>query len=259
MHSVKLYSLGLLLLLGACEKVKTETPFVWPARDLEIAVDTSPMSLETQGQKISYLVGMDNARNIKAMEIDFDNNAFNRGFADGLSAAEPQLSEEQIATVVKAFETEMMAKRETQQKVQEEATALQADSNSSEGVEFLTANGVKEGVSTTVSGLQYKVITAGDGAKPTVESTVEVHYAGRLLDGTEFDSSIKRGVPAQFGVTQVIPGWTEALQLMSEGATWELYIPADLAYGPGGQGPIGPNQMLIFEVQLLQANVADES
>ena len=101
---------------------------------------------------------------------------------------------------------------------------------------------------------------AGAGVKPTVSSTVEVHYVGRLLDGTEFDSSVKRGVAAQFGVTQVIAGWTEALQLMSEGAKWELYIPAALAYGPGGTGPIGPNSALIFEVELLQANVSvDES
>ena len=100
------------------------------------------------------------------------------------------------------------------------------------------------------------MISAGSGAKPTVDSTVEVHYAGRLLDGTEFDSSVKRGVPATFGVTQVIAGWTEALQLMPQGSKWELYIPADLAYGPGGTGPIGPNQMLIFEVELLNANVS---
>ena len=250
MHSVKLYSLGVLLLLGACDQVKTETPVI---------PDAQSESLETQGQKISYLFGMDNARNIKAMEIDFDDEAFQRGFSDGLSDAEPQLNEEQIAAVVKAFEAQMMAKRDAQQKQQEEATALQAGSNGTEGAEFLAANQAKEGVVTTDSGLQYTVITAGSGAKPTSDSTVEVHYAGRLLDGTEFDSSIKRGVPAQFGVTQVIPGWTEALQLMSEGATWELYIPAELAYGPGGQGPIGPNQVLIFEVQLLQANVSGES
>jgi FKBP-type peptidyl-prolyl cis-trans isomerase len=101
-------------------------------------------------------------------------------------------------------------------------------------------------------------MNTGDGPKPTADSTVEVHYAGRLLDGTEFDSSVKRGVPAQFGVTQVIPGWTEVLQLMPEGSKWEVYIPSNLAYGPGGTGPIGPNSTLIFEVELLQANVSEE-
>jgi len=133
--------------------------------------------------------------------------------------------------------------------------SAQSETNADEGTAFLAENAGLEGVKTTESGLQYKVLTAGEGPKPTVDSTVEVHYAGRLLDGTEFDSSIKRGVPAQFGVTQVIAGWTEALQLMSEGSKWELYIPANLAYGPGGTGPIGPNATLIFEVELLQANI----
>jgi FKBP-type peptidyl-prolyl cis-trans isomerase len=141
------------------------------------------------------------------------------------------------------------------QKVEQEAKDLESDANLKEGAAFLEANGAKEGVVTTESGLQYKVVTQGTGSKPTKESTVEVHYAGKLLDGTEFDSSIKRGVPVKFGVTQVIPGWTEALQLMSEGSKWELYIPADLGYGAGGQGPIGPNSVLIFEVELLKADV----
>ena len=101
-------------------------------------------------------------------------------------------------------------------------------------------------------------MNTGVGPKPSADSTVEVHYAGRLLDGTEFDSSVKRGVPTQFGVTQVIPGWTEVLQLMPEGSKWEVYIPSNLAYGPGGTGPIGPNSTLIFEVELLQANVSEE-
>jgi FKBP-type peptidyl-prolyl cis-trans isomerase FklB len=170
------------------------------------------------------------------------------------------LSEEVIAETVKAFETDMMAKRDEMQKAEQQSTELQAEGNAIAGTEFLAVNGAKEGVTTTESGLQYKVLTAGTGVKPNTSSTVEVHYAGRLLDGTEFDSSVKRGVPAQFGVTQVIAGWTEALQLMPEGSKWELYIPAALAYGPGGTGPIGPNSTLIFEVELLQANVgADES
>lgn len=123
---------------------------------------------------------------------------------------------------------------------------------------FMTTNGAKEGVVTTESGLQYKVLTAGTGPKPSANSTVEVHYAGRLLDGTEFDSSIKRGVPVKFGVTQVIPGWTEALQLMPEGSRWEVYIPDNLAYGDTGQGPIGPNEILIFYIELLKSNVTSQ-
>ena len=113
----------------------------------------------------------------------------------------------------------------------------------------------KEGVTTTASGLKYIVLSVGTGSIPTVDSTVEVHYAGRLLDGTEFDSSIRRGVPAQFGVTQVIEGWVEVLQLMPEGSKWEVYIPSDLAYGEKGSGSIGKNQDLIFEIELLQSNI----
>jgi FKBP-type peptidyl-prolyl cis-trans isomerase len=214
--------------------------------------------LETQDQKISYLLGMDNGKNIQTIGIEIDNGAFQQGFNDGLTNAEPKLSEEQIAEAIKAFETVMTAKREEMEQAEQQASQMQADANLEEGSAFLAANGAKEGVTTTDSGLQYKVLVAGSGAVPTVDSMVEVHYAGRLLDGTEFDSSIKRGVPAQFGVTQVIAGWTEALQLMTEGSKWELYIPAGLAYGPGGTGPIGPNATLIFEVELLQANVKTE-
>jgi FKBP-type peptidyl-prolyl cis-trans isomerase len=212
--------------------------------------------LQTQDQKISYLLGMDNGKNIQTIGIEIDNAAFQQGFNDGLNNAEPQLTEEQIAEAIKAFETVMTAKREEMQQAEQQASQMQADANLAEGSAFLAENGAKEGVITTESGLQYRVLVAGSGAKPSVDSMVEVHYAGRLLDGTEFDSSVKRGVPAQFGVTQVIAGWTEALQLMPEGSKWELYIPADLAYGPGGTGPIGPNATLIFEVELLQANVA---
>jgi FKBP-type peptidyl-prolyl cis-trans isomerase len=175
-----------------------------------------------------------------------------------LRGDKPSLSDEQIAEVIKSFEIEMKAKQETMVAEQQKSVSAQSDSNAAEALAFLTANGTKEGVVTTDTGLQYRVLIEGDGAQPSVESTVEVHYAGRLLDGTEFDSSVKRGVPAQFGVTQVIAGWTEALQLMPEGSKWELYIPADLAYGPGGSGPIGPNSLLIFEVELLQANIVSE-
>ena len=175
-----------------------------------------------------------------------------------LSNAEPQLTEEDIAATIQAFEVMMTAKRDEMQQAEQQATQMQAEANLQEGSAFLAENGAKEGVTTTDTGLQYKVLVAGTGDKPGIDSMVEVHYSGRLLDGTEFDSSVKRGVPAQFGVTQVIAGWTEALQLMSEGAKWELYIPADLAYGPGGTGPIGPNQTLIFEVELLKANISTE-
>jgi len=217
--------------------------------------EIAPITLDTQGQQISYLLGMDNGKGIQSTGIELDVKAYQQGFVDGVEDVQSKLSEEQAAEAIQAFQAQMMAKREEMQKAEQEALELQGTANLDEGKAFLEANAAKEGVVTTESGLQYKVITAGTGSKPTAESVVEVHYAGRLLDGTEFDSSIKRGVPVKFGVTQVIAGWTEALQLMPEGSKWELYIPADLAYGAGGQGPIGPNSVLIFEVELLQADV----
>ena len=242
MNLVKILPLTALLALSACDsEAKKE------------------VSLDTQEQKISYLMGLDSGKNILSMDMGFDQDAFLSGQDAGLTDAQPSLSEEQIDEAVAIFRDQMMAKEQAMQKEQEGMVALQSDTNAIEGAEFLALNGAKEGVTTTASGLQYRVLTAGTGPTPTAESTVEVHYAGRLLDGTEFDSSIKRGVPTQFGVTQVIAGWTEGLQLMTEGSKWELYIPSDLAYGPGGTGPIGPNATLIFEVELLQANVPDEN
>ena len=209
--------------------------------------------IETQDQKVSYLMGIENGKGIGSTGIELDLTAYQQGFSDGVAKLESKLDEEETSKVIQEFQKQMMAKREEMEKEQQQAAELESAANLKEGAAFLEA--AKEGVVTTESGLQYKVITAGTGAKPSAKSTVEVHYAGRLLDGTEFDSSIKRGVPVKFGVTQVIPGWTEALQLMPEGSKWELYIPADLGYGAGGQGPIGPNAVLIFEVELLQADV----
>ena len=249
MKIVKLHPIALFVSLTACDQFTDSA--VETVEPVEAAV-----ALDSQVQRISYLMGMQNAISTGAIELDQE--AYDVGFTDGLAGKPPAISEEVIAETVAAFQAEMVAKQEEQQKQAEESKAMASDGNIKEGAEFLTANAAKEGVVTTESGLQYKIITAGSGSVPTAESTVEVHYAGRLLDGTEFDSSIKRGVPAQFGVTQVIAGWTEALQLMPEGSKWELYIPAELAYGPGGTGPIGPNQTLIFEVELLKANISTE-
>ena len=222
----------------------------------EKAKEAEVVTIDTQNQKVSYLMGMENGKGIGSTGIDLDLAAYQQGFADGVAKLESKLSEEETSATIQAFQQQMMAKREEMQKAEQEAAELESKANLKEGAAFLETNGAKEGVVTTESGLQYKIITAGTGVKPSKESTVEVHYAGRLLDGTEFDSSIKRGVPVKFGVTQVIPGWTEALQLMTEGSKWELYIPADLGYGAGGQGPIGPNSVLIFEVELLTADVS---
>jgi len=170
-----------------------------------------------------------------------------KGMEAALSGAEPAISQEEAMQVQQAFQQKMQAKREAD--MQAAATKNKAD-----GEAFLAANKSKDGVKTTESGLQYVVVTEGTGAKPAVTDTVKVHYTGTLLDGTKFDSSVDRGQPAQFALNAVIPGWTEALQLMPVGSKYTLWIPSELAYGdramPGS--PIGPNSTLKFEVELLE-------
>ncbi|RLA40705.1 MAG: hypothetical protein DRQ64_04025 [Gammaproteobacteria bacterium] len=211
------------------------------------------VALESEIQKVSYIMGTNIGGQIKGEAFEVDIPSLTLGLSDAVAGNEPKLSEDEVKAVIESFQAKMMAEQEASAK-------LVAETNIKEGEVFLAENAKKDDVVVLESGLQYKVITAGTGATPAPENTVEVHYVGTLLDGTEFDSSVKRGVPAQFGVTQVIPGWVEALQLMKEGAKWELYVPAGLAYGPGGTGGlIGPNQTLIFEVELLKASTGDDA
>jgi len=171
-------------------------------------------------------------------------------FANGVAAVyegkKPEMTYEQAKQTVQEFFMQL-------EKEMQEANQKAAKQNREIGEAFLSENAKREGVKTTASGLQYEVLESGNGAQPTANDRVEVHYTGKLIDGTVFDSSVERGVPATFGVTQVIPGWVEALQLMHEGDQWRLYIPSDLAYGPNGAGGlIGPDTTLIFDVQLLR-------
>lgn len=226
------------LILVGCEEASK------PKADASVAA-----ALESEIQKVSYIMGTNIGGQIKGEAFEVDIPSLTLGLSDAVAGNEPKLSEDEVKAVIEAFQAKMMAEQEASAK-------LVAETNIKEGEVFLAENAKKEGVVVLESGLQYKILTAGTGAIPTPENTVEVHYKGTLIDGTEFDSSFKRGVPAQFGVTQVIPGWVEALQLMKEGAKWELYVPAGLAYGPGGTGGlIGPNQTLIFEVELLKASM----
>jgi len=198
--------------------------------------------LKNQKDKISYIIGMDIGTNLKKQSIDIDSNILAKGVKDALAGTKPLLTEQEIQETMMAFQKEMMAKQ-----------AEVAKKNKAEGEVFLTENKKKEGVKTLLSGLQYKVIKAGTGKKPKSTDTVTAHYRGTLINGTEFDSSYKRGQPATFPVSGgMIPGWTEALQLMEEGAKWQLFIPPNLAYGEQGAGrDIGPNATLIFEIELV--------
>jgi FKBP-type peptidyl-prolyl cis-trans isomerase FklB len=183
--------------------------------------------------------------NFKNQAVDVDPDILAQGLKDGISGAKPLLTPQEVQEVMGSFEKEMMAK-------QEERKKTIGAKNQKEGEEFLAENKKKEGIQTLPSGMQYKVIKAGSGKKPTLTDTVTTHYRGTLIDGKEFDSSYRRGKPATFPVNGVIRGWTEALQLMEEGAKWQLFIPSSLAYGERGAGQmIGPHATLIFEVELI--------
>ena len=204
------------------------------------------VALDSNLSKVSYGIGLNIAQNFKQQKLELDQPAFDKGLADGFAEAEPALKQEVIMAAMQEFQKQQQEKMLTERKLAE-------DENKTAGEKFLTDNKAKEGVVTTESGLQYKVITAGEGAKPTAADTVVVHYRGTLINGEEFDSSYSRNQPATFGVGSVIPGWTEALQLMAVGSKYELVIPSELAYGAGGAGAkIGPNATLVFEVELLE-------
>ena len=200
---------------------------------------------ETETEKLSYSMGLDLGNYLKAMGSDLDLNTLKIGIEDGFSGAEPKMSKEEITAVQQAFAAKMKAQQEAQQ-------VELLEKNQVAGQAFLEENKKKDGVMVTESGLQYQVLSEGEGPKPTAEDTVRVDYVGTLIDGTEFDSSIKRGEPAVFGVGQVIPGWSEALQLMGVGSKYRVVIPAELAYGETGAPPvIEPNSVLVFEIDLL--------
>lgn len=201
--------------------------------------------LKNQKDKVSYSIGMEIGKSFKRQSIDIDPDLLLKGMKDALSGRKALLSDEEIRETMTAFQKEMMAK-------QQELAKKLGEKNKKEGEAFLAKNKKREGVVTLPSGLQYKVVKAGNGKKPKATDTVTTHYRGSLIDGTEFDSSYRRGQPVSFPVTGVIPGWTEALQLMDEGAKWQLFIPPDLAYGERGAGrDIGPNATLIFEIELI--------
>ena len=202
--------------------------------------------METHMDKVSYIIGRQIGGDFKNQGIEATVSAFTKGFETALAGTESEINEQDTAEIMNAFQVEMAAKA---QKMAAEAGAANVEA----GAAFLEANKAKEGVEVTASGLQYKSIKAGEGATPTAEQTVEVHYEGTLIDGTVFDSSYQRGQTTSFPVNGVIAGWTEALQLMKEGDVWELTIPSDLAYGErGAGGQIGPNSVLNFKVELIK-------
>jgi FKBP-type peptidyl-prolyl cis-trans isomerase len=227
MNKLLLSAVGLALALTACDK-------------------GGKSKLDTDTEKFSYAIGMDIGRSLKRLDTEIDSAALRQGVQDVLDDKETLLTQEQVVEVMTSFSQKI-------QKEQEEKQKAAAGKNAEEAKKFFAENGKKEGVKTTKSGLQYQVITEGKGDHPKATDRVSVHYTGKLLDGTTFDSSVERGQPATFPLNAVIPGWTEGLQLMTVGSKYKLFIPPELGYGERGAGPkIGPNSALVFEVELLK-------
>ena len=222
--------IGLTTLLSACnDKPATKT-----------------VTLDNQTAKASYSIGSQLGSQVAQAKDMIDHDALIMGFKDSMDGKELQISAEEMQTVMQTFQQAMMEKQQSKQNALKET-------NKAEGDKFLAENKSKEGVKTTASGLQYKVLKKGSGEAPKLTDTVVTHYSGTLINGKVFDSSYKRNSPATFPVNGVIKGWTEALQLMEVGAKWQLFIPSELAYGERGAGAdIGPNQVLIFEIELLE-------
>lgn len=221
---------GLLLSAGTAAPVLAEEP-----------------KLDSEEKKVSYSMGLIFGQRMLNDIQEVDTDTFVAGIRDGLEGNDPKLSEDEIRTVLQNFQ------QSQQQKQMEEMKAM-ADANLESANQFLEENAKREGVKETESGLQYEVISEGSGESPEAGDQVEVHYVGTLTDGTVFDSSRERGEPVTFGLGDVIPGWTEGLQLMKEGGRMKLFLPPDLAYGPGGNRSIGPNEALVFDVELLDIN-----
>ncbi len=202
-------------------------------------------ALKNEKEKLSYALGMDFGNQLRRQAIEIDPSLFAKGLSDVLSGGKVLLTEEEGRAAVANLQAEMKRKVA-------EAKKMDGENNQKAGEAFLAENKTKEGVVTLPSGLQYKILKAGDGKKPTETDTVEVNYRGTFLNGTEFDSSYGRGQPATFQVQGIIPGWSEGLKLMPVGSKWQLFVPSKLAYGARGAPPnIGPDATLIFEVELL--------
>ncbi len=212
----------------------------------------SPLVLKTDKDKVSYALGMNLGANLKRDSVDIDTAIFVRALKDTVAGGNMLLTESEARAALTQLQTAVRAK-------QMEKMKLAGEANKKEGDSFLAANKTKEGIVTLPSGLEYKILTQGTGPKPAAADTVVCNYRGTLINGTEFDSSYKRGQPATFPVSGVIKGWTEALQLMPVGSKWQLFLPAELAYGERGPSPeIGPNSTLVFEVELLSIQAKEK-
>jgi len=244
-----------MLLLGTAlaQQAPPAKPTAAPAaKTAQSAAPKGELALTTTKDKFSYALGMNIGANLHRQSVEVDPSILLRGLKDGMAGGKTEMTEDEARAALTEVQTEM--RKKAMEKMQQAAEA-----NKKEGEAFLTANKTKDGVVSLPSGLQYKILTAGTGAKPAATDSVVCNYKGTLIDGKEFDSSYKRGQPATFPVNGVIKGWTEALQLMPVGSKWQLFIPADLAYGDSGRPPdIGPGATLIFEVELVSISTGED-
>ena len=248
-RSTSLVVLGatLSLALLACKPLDKETGKPVDGSGKESAADAAPLGgMKTEREQVSYVIGMQIGESLKGAKDEVDLDTLFKSVRSTIDGKEPLLTQEEAMKVMQDFSMRMQAKQMAE--FQESGKR-----NAAEGEKFLAENAKKEGVQTTESGLQYEVLTAGEGARPSAGDTVRVHYRGTLLDGEVFDDSYARGEPVEFALAQVVPGWQEGLQLMPVGSKYKLWIPGKLGYGEQGTpgGPIGPNATLVFEVELL--------
>lgn len=248
---IAIFALGLFTCGARAQQAPAKAPAAPPAKAPAGAATPAPgaqanaPAFKTQKEKLSYAIGMEMGKGVKTQGIDVDPSILEQGLKDALSGAKSQMSEDEIKQVITALQQDM---RQKQMQVQEAAAA----ENKTKGEAFLAANAKKDGVVALPDGLQYKILTAGQGKKPVESDTVLCNYKGTFVDGTEFDSSAQAGKPVPFEVKNVIPGFKEVLQLMPVGSKWQVFVPSNLAYGErGAGGVIGPNAMLIFEIELV--------
>ena len=223
----------------------SKAPGTTPAKPHTATGTKTPLALKTDKDKVSYAIGVNIGKSMRKDTVDVDPAIFSRGMKDAMAGGKLLLTDDEIKATLTKLQTDLRARQEV-------AMQKAGEINKKAGDDFLAQNKTKEGVVALPDGLQYKILKEGNGPKPAATDSVVCNYRGTLIDGTEFDSSYKRGQPATFPVNGVIKGWTEAVQLMPVGSKWQLFVPTDLAYGNRGAGPdIGPNATLIFEVELL--------
>jgi FKBP-type peptidyl-prolyl cis-trans isomerase FklB len=246
MRSILILVAAITLFVSSCQQAKEQNAN--PAEKKEI----TKADLKTEDDNISYSLGFSMGSRFIRDGLEINLEIFQEGMKDGFTGSKQILTEEEMQKTMMALQQKMMAKRQTDHMKEMEERKNLGEANKEKGEKFLEANKAKEGVITLESGLQYKILKKGTGASPKATDIVKCHYKGTTIDGEEFDSSYKRGEPATFALNKVIKGWTEGLQLMKEGGKWEFFVPPELAYGEMGSGPdIGPNEVLIFEVELL--------